>query len=82
MAIAVVCPKGHKLTCPDERAGKTGKCPKCGTSFEIPEANGKPAEVAASAPDADADDAVDQGSGSGKSGRASSAGQIDRKSVV
>ena len=41
MPIAVVCPNGHRLACPDDRAGKKGKCPKCGTSFEIPESNGE-----------------------------------------
>ncbi|MEX0586522.1 MAG: hypothetical protein WD176_07760 [Pirellulales bacterium] len=36
MPISVLCPNGHKLSCPDERAGKTGRCPKCGSAFEIP----------------------------------------------
>ncbi|MCA9246063.1 MAG: hypothetical protein KDA42_03080 [Planctomycetales bacterium] len=54
MPIAVVCPNGHRLACPDDRAGKTGKCPKCDTSFEIP----FPADVAEAEPVAEADSSV------------------------
>jgi rRNA maturation protein Nop10 len=36
MSIAFRCPNGHKLTCPDERAGQAGKCPKCGSIFHVP----------------------------------------------
>ena len=36
MAIQLTCPKGHALTCPDDRAGKPAKCPKCGTKFVVP----------------------------------------------
>ncbi len=43
MAIEVRCPQGHRLKCPDDRAGMRGKCPKCGTSFEVPKTNGQAA---------------------------------------
>jgi hypothetical protein len=36
MAISFRCPNGHRLTCPDERAGQAGKCPKCGAVFHVP----------------------------------------------
>jgi hypothetical protein len=45
MAIQVECPNGHRLSCPEDRAGKTGKCPKCGESFTVPESNGKPEDA-------------------------------------
>lgn len=31
-----MCPNGHQLTAPEDRAGKPGKCPKCQTEFLIP----------------------------------------------
>jgi hypothetical protein len=36
MLIEFVCPNGHKLKAPAERAGKAGKCPKCGIDFVVP----------------------------------------------
>lgn len=30
------CPQGHKLNCPDDKAGSAGQCPKCGERFLIP----------------------------------------------
>lgn len=36
MPIQLLCPNGHKLSCPDEQAGKAGKCPKCGIAFRVP----------------------------------------------
>jgi hypothetical protein len=30
------CPNEHKIRCPDDKAGRTAKCPKCGVSFRIP----------------------------------------------
>lgn len=36
MAITFLCPSGHKLSSPDELAGKPGKCPKCGVTFRVP----------------------------------------------
>ena len=40
MPITILCPNGHKLTCPDSLAGKAGKCPHCGAKFRIPEKSG------------------------------------------
>lgn len=37
MPLTILCPQGHKLTCPDEMAGKRGKCPECGTLFRVPD---------------------------------------------
>ncbi|HET6884454.1 MAG TPA: hypothetical protein VFI31_30150 [Pirellulales bacterium] len=38
MPITFNCPQGHRLTCPDELAGKPGKCPKCGVALRVPSA--------------------------------------------
>jgi hypothetical protein len=37
MAISFQCPQGHKLSCSEERAGLKGKCPKCGSIFQVPQ---------------------------------------------
>ncbi|MBA4020428.1 MAG: hypothetical protein C0483_24980 [Pirellula sp.] len=42
MPITILCPNGHKLTCPDSLAGKAGKCPHCGAKFRIPEKSSGP----------------------------------------
>ena len=34
--IEFLCPEGHRIRCPAERAGLPAKCPKCGVSFRIP----------------------------------------------
>jgi hypothetical protein len=39
MPITFNCPQGHRLTCPDELAGKPGKCPKCGVVVRVPYAS-------------------------------------------
>ena len=39
MPITFNCPQGHRLTCPDDLAGKPGKCPKCGVVVRVPQAN-------------------------------------------
>lgn len=36
MVVKFTCPKGHPLSCDDERAGQSGKCPKCGDVFVVP----------------------------------------------
>jgi hypothetical protein len=36
MAIQFLCPNGHRIHCPDDRAGMAAKCPKCGVKFRIP----------------------------------------------
>lgn len=51
MAIKFLCPNGHPLSCGDDRAGKPGKCPKCGTQFVVPDAE----EIAAASNGAKAD---------------------------
>lgn len=51
MPIEVQCPNGHRLACSDDRAGKQGKCPKCGTTFTVPKSNGAPASESAGTPD-------------------------------
>lgn len=38
MTIEFRCPNGHRLSCPDEMAGRSAKCPKCATVVRIPEA--------------------------------------------
>ena len=37
MVLRFLCPNGHKIHCPNQRAGKAAKCPKCGVKFQIPE---------------------------------------------
>jgi hypothetical protein len=37
MAITFLCPNGHKLSCPDDRAGRGARCPECGVAFRVPE---------------------------------------------
>ncbi|MCO6456179.1 MAG: hypothetical protein J5I93_12840 [Pirellulaceae bacterium] len=37
MVIKFICPNGHQLSAPDDRAGKPGKCPKCQTAFVVPD---------------------------------------------
>ncbi|HVX11458.1 MAG TPA: hypothetical protein VHC22_09775 [Pirellulales bacterium] len=59
MPITFNCPQGHRLTCPDELAGKPGRCPKCGIVVRIPSAVARgdgppPPNAAESAPDEDA----------------------------
>ncbi|MEI8373160.1 MAG: hypothetical protein WCJ35_10055 [Planctomycetota bacterium] len=34
--IEFLCPEGHKIRCPKEKAGRPAKCPKCGVNFHIP----------------------------------------------
>ena len=42
MAIRFLCPFGHHLVVPDERAGKKGRCPVCHQRVYVPVANPKP----------------------------------------
>ena len=42
--IEFLCPNGHKIRCPTERAGQAAKCPRCGVKFRIPD----PADLDAS----------------------------------
>jgi hypothetical protein len=52
MALEAVCPNGHKILCPDDRAGRVARCPKCGLAYRIPEpgATGPGAAASQSAP--------------------------------
>jgi hypothetical protein len=50
MTIALLCPNGHKLICPDEQAGKRGKCPQCGATFRVPDLNAPGASGPLSSP--------------------------------
>lgn len=64
MTIVVSCPNGHRLSCPDDRAGMSGTCPSCGTTFQVPRPGvpddpdsigvGTSAETVASSTDEDA----------------------------
>ena len=65
MAIQFSCPNGHKLSCPDDRAGRSGKCPKCGALFRVPGADGATAAVAAGGADASIAGGSSTGSGIG-----------------
>ena len=57
MAIEARCPNGHKIVCPEERAGRKARCPKCSASFRIPEPtpNGRPRPSAAPLSNSDDD---------------------------
>jgi hypothetical protein len=39
MDLRFLCPNGHKIHCPVNRAGRAAKCPKCGVKFQIPDAS-------------------------------------------
>lgn len=62
MPIEFACPNGHMLKAPEERAGKTGKCPKCGVAFIVPDVEEEPIEDFAEAAVEGATDAVASGS--------------------
>ena len=47
MSIEFQCPNGHKLSCPEDRAGRVAKCPRCGLTVQIPQPNGQPASDSA-----------------------------------
>ena len=47
MPISFTCPNGHRVSCPDDQAGKAGKCPRCGAVVRIPQP-GTAVSVAAS----------------------------------
>ena len=36
MVLQFLCPNGHKIHCPEERAGQPARCPKCGIKFRVP----------------------------------------------
>lgn len=37
MVLEFLCPNGHRIHCPEERAGRAAKCPRCGVRFQVPE---------------------------------------------
>ncbi len=41
MVIQFLCPNGHRIHCPEERAGQAAKCPKCGVKFRVPTPDGQ-----------------------------------------
>ena len=53
MPITFNCPQGHRLTCPDELAGKPGKCPKCGVVLRVPQTSPVVAAITPAAPPVD-----------------------------
>jgi hypothetical protein len=42
MSIEFRCPNGHRLSCPDDRAGMSGVCPKCKATFRVPDPGDPP----------------------------------------
>ena len=53
MPVKVRCPAGHAVTCPDGRYGEVGKCPRCGSTFRVPDRPGGTAVKAQEAPKPD-----------------------------
>lgn len=47
MPITFNCPNGHRVSCPDDQAGKAGKCPRCGVVIRIPPSGSSVAMAAA-----------------------------------
>jgi hypothetical protein len=45
MAIEFYCPSGHRMTAPDDRAGRTASCPRCSARFRVPATSGSTAEL-------------------------------------
>jgi DNA-directed RNA polymerase subunit RPC12/RpoP len=40
MPLEFLCPNGHRIVCPDDRAGRDAKCPKCGVLLRVPNVQG------------------------------------------
>ena len=70
MVIRFLCPNGHKIHCPEDRAGKPAKCPSCGAKFRVP-------EIEAAGERAVADDTPPSGIGSGIAKNATADEQIE-----
>lgn len=45
MAIEFLCPSGHRISAPDDRAGRIASCPRCNARFRIPSTSGATAEL-------------------------------------
>ena len=73
MPIEFLCPNGHRIRCPADRAGQRAKCPKCGIKFIVPDASedesadatGGDSAVTQTAPGGPGSSAVKSGPGSG-----------------
>jgi hypothetical protein len=68
MVLQFLCPNGHKVHCPQDRAGQAAKCPRCGVKFRIPTIEELSSAEGAEAP---AGSSLKEGSGSGLGGLAS-----------
>jgi hypothetical protein len=66
MLLEFLCPKGHKIHCPADRAGQAARCPKCGVKFIIPENPSSAPAAGAASPGGGAGSAINTGSGSAK----------------
>jgi len=51
MSLEFNCPNGHRIVCPEDRAGTEGRCPKCGVAVRIPAASAAPASADATGRD-------------------------------
>jgi len=47
MSLEFNCPNGHRIVCPEDRAGTEGRCPKCGVTVRIPSESTAPAKAPA-----------------------------------
>ncbi|HZZ28323.1 MAG TPA: hypothetical protein VFE46_10015 [Pirellulales bacterium] len=45
MALDFFCPNGHRISCPEDRAGRDAKCPRCGIALRVPNASGATAKA-------------------------------------
>lgn len=59
MTIEFLCPNGHRIRCPDERAGAAARCPRCGVKFRVPTLEDIEAAASGTLPD-DAESDVEE----------------------
>jgi hypothetical protein len=45
MAIDFLCPNGHRVSAPDDRAGRPASCPRCSARLRVPAVSGGTAEL-------------------------------------
>jgi DNA-directed RNA polymerase subunit RPC12/RpoP len=45
MALDFFCPNGHRISCPEVRAGQEAKCPRCGVALRVPNVSGATAQA-------------------------------------
>jgi DNA-directed RNA polymerase subunit RPC12/RpoP len=72
MPLEFFCPNGHRIVCPEDRAGRDAKCPKCGVLLRVPNASGA---VAARRDGSDAMGAPSEGEADNSRGLAPSVGE-------